>query len=375
MHVDADFEAGAIEVVSAGDPRAIEVALRPDTRADYMQWFAFRLLGAQGVKSSIRIVNADQATFSAAWDGYRVAASRDQKQWFRVPTRYEGGQLVMSVTPQSDSLHLAYFAPYSLERHDALLYRAVLAPHTSVDVLGQSIEGRDMSLVVVGDEDPDKLKIWINARQHPGETMAEWFADGVLSRLLDTDDELTCALLEKATLYLMPNMNPDGSALGNLRTNAAGTDLNRAWESPNEEISPEVLWVRRRMEQTGVDLFLDIHGDERNPYVFTAGCEGNPSYSERIEDLEEMFAQAMLDLDPDYQREYGYPRDAPGEGDLSTAGNWVGETFDCLSLTLEMPFKDAANHPNPRHGWSPDRARNLGRNTLESVFVCLDSLR
>ena len=57
-------------------------------------------------------------------------------------------------------------------------------------------------------------------------------------------------------------MNPDGSVLGNLRTNAAGANLNREWETPTLERSPEVFTVREKMMETGVDLFLDIHGDE-----------------------------------------------------------------------------------------------------------------
>lgn len=45
-----------------------------------------------------------------------------------------------------------------------------------------------MSLLVVGDPSADKKKVWITARQHPGETMAEWFMEGFIDRLLDEDD-------------------------------------------------------------------------------------------------------------------------------------------------------------------------------------------
>lgn len=38
----------------------------------------------------------------------------------------------------------------------------------------------------------------------------------------------------------MPNMNPDGSIRGHLRTNAKGANLNREWKEPTEERSPEV---------------------------------------------------------------------------------------------------------------------------------------
>ena len=69
-------------------------------------------------------------------------------------------------------------------------------------------------------------------------------------------------------------MNPDGSARGHLRTNAAGANLNREWGAPTAERSPEVLWTLNAMDATGpVDLMLDAHGDEAEPYCFIIGGE------------------------------------------------------------------------------------------------------
>ncbi len=72
-------------------------------------------------------------------------------------------------------------------------------------------------------------------------------------------------------------MNPDGSIRGHLRTNAIGVNLNREWQSPSMERSPEVFFVRERMLETGVDMCLDIHGDEAIPYNFVAGSAGRQS--------------------------------------------------------------------------------------------------
>jgi murein tripeptide amidase MpaA len=375
MHIDADLDGGAIEIVEAKDLGAIELLLRPDTQAEFMQWFHFRLRGKAGRPAAIRIANAGKATYADAWEGYRACASYDHERWFRVPTRFDGEALSIDHTPERDVVHYAYFAPYPLARHERLLARAAASPRARVERVGSTVQQRPMSLVVVGDEGAARRRVWINARQHPGETMAEWFMEGVLDRLLDDGDELSRALLDGAVFYLVPNMNPDGGVLGNLRTNAAGVNLNREWSEPSPETSPEVACVRERMHEAGVDMFLDVHGDERNPYCFAAGCEGNPGYSERLDELEDLFMESLCELDTDFQREYGYERDQPGEGDLGCASNYVGEAFDCLSLTLEMPFKDDANHPDPEVGWSPGRAKRFGQTTLESVMVCLDSLR
>ena len=53
--------------------------------------------------------------------------------------------------------------------------------------------------------------------------------------------------------------------------------------------APEVFYVLNKMQETGVDMYLDVHGDEALPYNFVAGSEGNPGYTQRIEDLENQF--------------------------------------------------------------------------------------
>ncbi|MCC6558259.1 MAG: carboxypeptidase family protein, partial [Polyangiaceae bacterium] len=193
-------------------------------------------------------------------------------------------------------------------------------------------------------------------------------------RLLDEDDPVAAELLERAVFHCVPVVNPDGAARGNHRTNAAGRDLNRAWLSPTPEDSPEVLAVRGALLDGGVDLFLDVHGDETIPYVFAAGCEGNPGYSPRLQELERLFTESLCRRHDGFQRRAGYDPDEPGQADLSVAASYVGERFGCLSMTLEMPFTDDADDPEDE-GWSPERSRRFGEATLESVLDCLDELR
>ena len=123
------------------------------------------------------------------------------------------------------------------------------------------MEGRDIDLLIVGEPDENKKKIWILGRQHPGEPQAEWFIQGVVERILDQDDPVSRKLLSMATFYLVPNANIDGSIDGNLRVNAAGKNLNREWGNPDKDLCPEVYFVRNKMQEVGVDLFLDIHAD------------------------------------------------------------------------------------------------------------------
>ena len=182
-------------------------------------------------------------------------------------------------------------------------------------------------------------------------------------------------LLRKARFFVVPNMNPDGSRRGHLRTNAAGVNLNRAWAAPSMETSPEVFLVGTEMARTGVDFCLDVHGDEALPYNFIAGPEGIPSYTDALAGNLARFRAALVAANPDFQTEHGYPPTPPGKADLRICANHVAETHGCLAMTLEMPFKDAANAPDPRHGWSPARSHQLGRSCPEALAAVIDSLR
>jgi len=373
--ISSAFDGGNIACIAADDPGDIRLEILKDSESDFYQWFYFRLTGARGEACRLNIVNAGDAAYTKGWESYQALASDDRQTWRRLPTSYKDGVLTIEHTPQSDSVWFAYFAPYTMERHGDLIARVQASPRVALSVLGKTLDGQDMDLVRVGEPGPNKRICWAVARQHPGETMAEWWMEGILDRLLDPGDATATALLDKAVFYLVPNMNPDGSRRGHLRTNAAGANLNREWSEPAMERSPEVFLVRQAMHQTGVDFCLDVHGDEALPYNFLAGMMGIPSLSDRQKNLQAAFDKALLAASPEFQTEHGYPSSPPGKGNLTMCANYVAEAFGCLSLTLEMPFKDNADRPEPEFGWSPERSRNFGAAHVDAIAAIVDELR
>ena len=379
MHITANFDAGNIDVISLEDKKDIQLAIRPDVGGEFFQWFNFRLTGEVGEQYVLNIVNAGQASYLEGWENYQAVASYDREYWFRLPTSYKDGKLTIVAELECDTIQIAYFAPYSYERHQDLLAAVQTHPLVSVEHLGETLDKRDLTLVKVGDGDSNsngnKRNIWITARQHPGETMAEWLVEGLLYSLLNSDNATAKLLLDKANVYIMPNMNPDGSVRGHLRTNAVGTNLNREWLNPSLEKSPEVFHVINKMEATGVDLFYDVHGDEALPYVFLAGSQGTPSYNDRLARLRDRFSDVLKLASADFQSEFGYDVDAPGTANMTIATHWVAERFDCLANTLEMPFKDNGNVPDADTGWSPERSIKLGEASLVAMLAVVDELR
>ncbi len=375
MKIVSNFDSGNIKVIKCEQPTDIQLEINNDNQSEFYQWFHFRLETQAFVEHKIHINNLTNSAYPEGWDDYHAVASYDRQTWFRLPCNYKDGVLTIECEPEYNHIYLAYFAPYSYERHLDLLYWAQCHDIVELQTLGETLDGRDISVLRIGEEEEGKKKIWIIARQHPGETMAEWFVEGLLHKLLDDEDAHAAALLSKAVFYVVPNMNPDGSARGHLRTNAKGINLNREWQTPSMESSPEVFLVREKMMQTGLDMFLDIHGDEALPYNFVAGSEGIPSYDARLKSLEDTFKAALLAITPEFQDEFGYPKDAPGEANMTVASCWVGEAFNALSYTVEMPFKDNANLPDPFYGWSDRRSYSFGQDTLAAIVNVVDKLR
>jgi len=374
MIISSQFDGGNIECLDSSDPSRVLLQIRNDNNSDFFQWFYFRAANVRGLDCRYVIGNAGAAAYQKGWQDYRAVASYDRDFWFRVDTRFDGENLVIEHNSSADQVYFAYFAPYSMERHADLLAFAASSERCAIETLGFTLDGQTMDCLRFGDDSDERRKIWMVARQHPGETMAEWWMEGMINRLVDPGDPVVSELLERAVIYLVPNMNPDGSRRGHLRTNAAGANLNREWDNPSAEKSPEVLCVLNKIRQTGLDFGLDVHGDEALPYNFIAGTEGIPGWNPERQQQLDLFTTTLASLNPDFQTEKGYPRNASGSANMSYCSNSLAAAFGKLVMTLEMPFKDASGTPDAVQGWSPERCARLAHSCLDALHLCWDQV-
>ncbi|MFN2098969.1 M14-type cytosolic carboxypeptidase [Altererythrobacter sp. MF3-039] len=370
--IDAEFDSGNIEVRSIDGNSAVLV-IRKDHLSEFAQWFHFRVSGAAGRELELKIVDLSQSAYPAGWPGYNACVSEDREYWARATSTYDkaadGGCLTIRYTPASDIAWFAYFPPYSMERHQDLVAEAAASEGVDYRRLGETLDGQPLDCLELGDGD---TQVWLYARQHPGESMAEWWMEGALECLTDPGDPVGRALRQRCRFHIVPNCNPDGSRRGHLRTNAVGSNLNREWAEPTPEKSPEVLAIRNAMDESGVDFAMDVHGDEAIAAVFLAGFEGIPSWTEGLKASYDRYKSILDRRTPDFQTRKGYPVAKPGTANLSMSTNQVAERFGATSMTLEMPFKDNDDLPDAEQGWSPERCKVLARDCVASLLEWLD---
>jgi murein tripeptide amidase MpaA len=371
IQINAAFDSGNIRVVGIEGDR-VDLEIVTDHLSEFYQWFHFRAAGARGRTVTFRIVNCRGSAYPFGWPDYRTRVSTDRQHWGTAPdTHYADGVLQWSHRFDSDLAWFAYFEPYSMDRHDALVARAASAEGVTHRQLGTTLDGRAIDCLVLGD---GPKPVWLYARQHPGEPMAEWWMEGALEKLIDPADATAQALREKATLHLVPNMNPDGSFRGHLRTNAAGVNLNREWHAPSAERSPEVLCVRNAMDETGVAFAMDVHGDEAIPANFLAGFEGIANWSDELGEKFYEYGRRLAKATPDFQLDLGYEKAQPGKANLSMSTNQLAHRFGAVAMTLEMPFKDHDANPAPDTGWNGERSKRLAHSCLDVLAGFIDEV-
>lgn len=368
--ISSPIDNGNIVIIDSDDPNNIRLNIRGDVnRPDFFQWFNFTLKGKPGEHYVLNIENAGQAKYPEwnQYEPYQTYASYGNDEWFTVPTRYdeETGKLTMELDLAQEEIQFAFFPPYTYARHLNLIEKAKLIPHCEVTSLGKTNEDeRDIFLLTFGTKAPHKKEIWLIARQHPGEPQAEWYAEGLIEHLADHPE-----LLDNYTFRVVPNMNPDGTYHGNLRTNKEGNDLNRMWKDATVKDSPEVYYVLQEMKKTGVDFFMDIHSDEIIPRPFLDESHLSCSVAnEALEAQEKDFMELYIAFNIDMQNALNYgAKDRNEPANMTMAGMYVGDHFNCPSFTLEMPTKR----------WSISECKSLARDffmTLKAFYLELTKI-
>ena len=312
IRIDAAFDSGNIEVLSVNGATAT-LAIPKDTHSEFKQWFHFRVAGAAGRELELRITGLEESAYPGGWPDYDACVSEDRDYWGRAPSSYdrdiEGGTLTIRYTPASDIAWFAYFAPYSMERHHDLVSEAAAAEGVDHVHLGTTLDGQPIDCLEMGEGD---TKVWFYARQHPGETQAEWWMEGALEVLTDPADSVGRELRKAVACIWCPIAIPtDRSAATCASTPRAPTSI------ANGPIhTREVARGSCDPQPDGRNRRRFRHGRPRrrsDPGRIPCRLRGHPCVDRRPR-------RSLLSLrgdtdrrTPDFQTEFGYTKSAPGK--------------------------------------------------------------
>ncbi|MBI1243952.1 MAG: hypothetical protein GC202_03015 [Alphaproteobacteria bacterium] len=374
MKVNSAFFGGRIEAIAEPSRGETKLRLMPDPGLGFRQWFYFAVEGSGPAVPHPISIDVSGSLVPAGWNDYQAFRSVDNVNWERVATTYRSERLVIEHVPADVTTYYAYFPPYRPSDHEKLLKQCAIDGRFSVDTLCTDGPEDRYDLIGVGSAEAAALKIWVIGRQHPGEVQASWWMEGFIRRLLDRNDVEAKALLGRVRLFIVPNMNPDGSRLGLHRTNRHGRNLNASWDAPSADETPAVFAALTRMEHAGVDFCLDVHGDEELPYAFVANVDRVAPVPDEIAEICDAFQQALASKDPGFLSRAGRTRPHTLRNPLSFCSPQVMHRFRKPAATLELPYKKFQAGQDQEREYGPAGCIATGRASVSALAAMLDAL-
>lgn len=191
-------------------------------------------------------------------------------------------EATLKFRPEGDTIWIAHVPPYTHTRLVRLLEELNRLPWVRVEVIGRTVQGRDLHLATVTNfEQPDRGKkvVWLQARQHAWETGTSFVMEGAL-RFVTSENPAARRLRDQVIFKFTPMMDPDGAVAGKVRFNAHGYDVNRHWDTVDLRrkeflsLMPEIWYVKKAIlawvdSGSGIDLMINLHNTETSEYLDT----------------------------------------------------------------------------------------------------------
>jgi hypothetical protein len=302
ISVSTDFEGGSlgkVERISSTHFRcAVAGQADQDGRNRQASWYSFRIDGAKGREVTITLsdlrgeYNYKPAPACVRKDTPPLI-STDGKTWRHLDEMtVDNDEATFRVTAESDTLWVAHIEPYPASRLDRFLEEIRGAAHLKDDVIGKSVEGRDLHLLTITEFSAESAAppptVWLMCRQHAWETGTSFVGEGAIRYLLSEE----AAPLRKSLVFkILPMMDPDGCAHGGVRFNRHGYDVNRNWDSADPEnpehrrLMPEICAAKKVIHAFS-GFFLTLHNQETDEWL---------SSSEKNRPIAERFFAALLE--------------------------------------------------------------------------------
>lgn len=288
----AAFESGSLgKIEKLGDTEfRLHLKGQQDSRGRNRQatWFFFRMDDVAGRELTLRLTafrgeyNERPSTPTGAW--FRPVVSEDNQTWTHVSHADwdpDNDVLTFKVKPHGNTLWVAHVPPYTYTRAQALITEMDRLPHARVEVIGTSVQGRDLHLVTVTNferADAGKKVVWMQARQHAWEAGTSFLLEGAL-RFVTSDDPAARKLRDEAIFKFVPMINVDSVVAGEVRFNINGFDPNRQWDEVDLrdkrwlQRNPEIWYVKKAIlaqhAQQPIAIALNMHNTEMNEYLQT----------------------------------------------------------------------------------------------------------
>ena len=313
----ADFATGRMdECKLLGNNEYLITLIPENTPINSSPWYAFKIQAKQPTPIKVTmVVKGDKHR-------YLPKISKNGKDWQLQPYHIDGKRWTINIDASQDAVYISgqeiidnqYYIDWAKS-----LQNKVKISH---EILGKSTQGRPLYQI----ESNSHSNEWVVVlgRMHPPEVTGALALFPFVENLMSNK-----AFIQRFNVLVIPNLNPDGVAMGNWRHNANGVDLNRDWKTFKQVESCLVRDKLNAITAAGGNIVfaLDFHSTHKDIFYTMPSSYGlNPPHlvENWLGALEKIVAPFVV-------------KQQPGNNpDKGVFKQYIADTFNVHAITYEM---------------------------------------
>jgi len=329
IRIEADFPEARADGCYRQSADQVAVLIMPEhAGVNPSSWYAFRVTSDKRRSLKATLV------YGEGKHRYWPKLSRDGKTWRRLPAERiyvaaDGAAATLDIQAGPEAVWIAAQELWPDERYEDWLTGLLGRGDIGMSLLGWSGQRRPIHMITTDAGEKRPGTVVLVGRQHPPEVPGAFALQPFVETVLD-DSELSRRFRGVFRLVVVPNLNPDGVALGYWRQNAGGMDINRDWgpfTQPETRLMRDLLASIEQDPATRLAMFLDFHATREDVF-----------YTQRDEDPVEppFFERRWLARLQERMPDYHVNRKPGHQVGLPTAKTWVYEAYGVPSVTFEL---------------------------------------
>lgn len=334
--IDSSFENARVNGCTVTGDNQVNITITPENSPiNNSPWYAFRASAQQSKEITVFI------NYKGGSHRYSPKMSVDGKHWQGIKHSKSGKKLKFKLRVGKRPIYVAGQEIITNAAYDSWMKSLAKTPFVTHSILGKSTQGRDIGQLEVTQPD-NKEWVILMGRMHPPEITGVLAMLPFVENMLGNSDYAK-AFRERFNVLIVPDLNPDGVAMGNWRHNANGVDLNRDWKQFKQIEARLVRDKLAAITQAGGKIVFaaDFHSTHKDVFYTMPTSYGlNPPFfvEEWLNELERIATPFVV-------------RQQPGNNpDKGVFKQFIADTYKVHAITYEMgdntdrqTIKDIAN--------------------------------
>jgi hypothetical protein len=345
VFISNNYNGARLNGVSRTNDTLITILITPENSPiNISPWYGFKIWSESEKEIFVKLTYSENAFHryypkiskdGSSWEAldslkYKLVMKTPKESSQETPKENEVPEsLTMQVSVSMDTLWISAQELITLSEVDSWMNELLSNSFVSKSKIGESREGRPISLLKIGESDDQKMIIAIS-RQHPPEVTG-FLAMKAFVETICSDTEIASEFRKEYNVYVVPLANPDGVNNGHWRHNYGGVDLNRDWEDFNQpETSAIRDFMKEKVTQTDGIFYLgvDFHSTWQDVYYTIS-----PEQKGNMPGLVPKLIDAVGNELPNYKPNV---KPSPGTGQKITSMAFFFYEFGAESFTYEV---------------------------------------